>query len=43
VNFLSKPQSAEHFASAWPKDVFEKLTDLRRRYDPDGILAMKLG
>jgi hypothetical protein len=31
---------AKHFANAWPDPLFAKLTQLRRRYDPDGILAL---
>ena len=39
INFAGKLRSAQHYASAWPATTFARLADVRRRYDPDGVLA----
>ena len=39
INFMGKPRSVEHYASAWPSATFARLTQIRRRYDPEGIFA----
>lgn len=33
-NFAGCPATAEDFARNWPADTFERLTNVRRRYDP---------
>ena len=43
INFAGKLRSAQHYASAWPVDTFARLADVRRRYDPDGVLAHGFG
>jgi hypothetical protein len=39
INFAAH-KSADQLASGWPGPIFAKLTELRQRYDPDGILAL---
>lgn len=37
INFAGHLRSQEHFASAWPAQIFARLAEVRKRYDPDGI------
>ncbi|MET1044775.1 MAG: FAD-binding oxidoreductase [Microbacteriaceae bacterium] len=37
INFVGQPTSAEHIAKAWPSDIRERLTEIRHRYDPEGV------
>ena len=39
INFLGKPDSEEHLASAWPAGIRTHLAEVRARYDPEGIFA----
>jgi FAD/FMN-containing dehydrogenase len=39
INWLSEPNDPVQFRSAWSPEAFERLAQVRRRYDPDGILA----
>lgn len=39
INFAGKIESPEHYASAWPAATFEKLAQIRERYDPSGVFA----
>ncbi|MEV4624291.1 FAD-binding oxidoreductase [Asanoa sp. NPDC049573] len=38
-NVVSQPITAERVAACWPDDIRERLGQVRRRYDPDGITA----
>lgn len=40
INFTPVARSAAHLASAWPPATLARLTELRQRYDPHGILAV---
>jgi hypothetical protein len=39
INYLGKAQSPEHLATAWSKDAYPRLQDIRKKYDPDDILV----
>ena len=39
VNFLTRLDSRHRLASAWPANILDRLTEVRRRYDPDGTVA----
>ena len=39
VNFAGRPRSGETGASAWPPEMAARLEGVRRRYDPDGVIA----
>lgn len=43
INFMVRPGSAAHYATAWPADTFARLADVRRRYDPDGVFNSNAG
>jgi FAD/FMN-containing dehydrogenase len=43
INFMVRPVSAEHLATAWPADTFARLAEVRRRYDPDGVFNPNAG
>jgi hypothetical protein len=38
INFAGTLRSEAHFASAWPGDTFARIAELRKKYDPDGIV-----
>jgi FAD/FMN-containing dehydrogenase len=38
INFAGTLRSDAHFASAWPGDTFARIAELRKKYDPDGIV-----
>jgi hypothetical protein len=40
VNFLAPIRSPEDLANAWPAATFSRLTEIRRRYDPEGLFAV---
>lgn len=39
VNFAGRFLSQEHFASAWPPKIFDRLADLRKVWDPRGLFT----
>lgn len=39
VNFAGRFRSWEHFASAWPDDIFARLSAVKKRYDPRGLFT----
>jgi FAD/FMN-containing dehydrogenase len=39
VNFAGRFASREHFASAWPPEIFARLESVRRAYDPGGLFT----
>jgi FAD/FMN-containing dehydrogenase len=39
INYLGKARSPEHLATAWSKDAYPRLQDIRKKYDPDDILV----
>jgi FAD/FMN-containing dehydrogenase len=39
VNFAGRFTSREHFASAWPPEIFERLEAVRTAYDPLGLFT----
>jgi len=39
INFMGAVKSAEHLASAWPPETLARLTEVRQRYDPDGVFV----
>lgn len=39
INFAGRPRSAAHYASAWPAETFERLQEIRHKYDPAGVFA----
>jgi FAD/FMN-containing dehydrogenase len=43
INFMARPKSDAHLATAWPADTFARLAEVRRRYDPDGVLNPNAG
>ncbi len=43
INFMVRPSSASHLATAWPADTFARLAEVRRRYDPDGVFNPNAG
>jgi hypothetical protein len=43
INFMVRPASAAHYATAWPADTFARLAEVRRRYDPDGVFNPNAG
>jgi hypothetical protein len=36
-NVLAQPITPERVAACWPDDIRERLGQVRRRYDPDGV------
>jgi len=36
-NVLAQPITPERVAACWPDDIRERLAQVRRRYDPDGV------
>jgi hypothetical protein len=43
INFMVRPSSDTHLATAWPADTFARLAEVRRRYDPDGVFNPNAG
>ncbi len=43
INFMVRPVSEAHLATAWPADTFARLAEVRRRYDPDGVFSPNAG
>jgi len=43
INFMVRPTSSAHYATAWPGDTFARLAEVRRRYDPDGVFNPNAG
>ncbi len=41
VNFLGAVRSKEHFESAWPASTVRRLTEVRKRYDPEGVFSFE--
>jgi FAD/FMN-containing dehydrogenase len=41
VNFLSPVRSADDLRHAWPPATASRLAEIRRRYDPDGLFAVR--
>jgi hypothetical protein len=41
INFTSEIHSQEHFASLWTPETFQRLEEIRERYDPQGLFAMR--
>lgn len=39
VNFAGRPRSAEPRPRAWPPEIAARLEGVRRRFDPDGVIA----
>jgi FAD/FMN-containing dehydrogenase len=39
INFLGPPHTPEHHAIAWSAETRTRLDEIRRRYDPDQLLA----
>lgn len=39
INFIGRPRSAEHFATAWPAAILARLAQVQERYDPQGTLG----
>lgn len=39
VNFAGRFQSPEHFASAWPPEIFARLSTVKKAYDPLGLFT----
>ncbi|MCU1405319.1 MAG: mcrA [Glaciihabitans sp.] len=39
INFLATIPNEAVFASAWPAEMFTRLTEIRRRWDPAGIFS----
>jgi hypothetical protein len=39
INFMGRPRSAEHFASAWPTETRARLARIRKRYDPEQVFG----
>ncbi|MCP2032853.1 FAD/FMN-containing dehydrogenase [Okibacterium sp. HSC-33S16] len=39
INFSSHVDTPEHFAQAWPPEVFDRLARVRATYDPEGLFA----
>jgi FAD/FMN-containing dehydrogenase len=39
INFLGRCDTVEQFATAWPAETFERLAEIRRRVDPEGMFA----
>jgi hypothetical protein len=37
INFAGRLRSAEHFASAWPAEIFARLATVRKKHDPDVV------
>ncbi|MEV0717535.1 FAD-binding oxidoreductase [Asanoa sp. NPDC050611] len=37
ANLVSQPITRDRVDSCWPDDIRERLTQVRRRYDPDGV------
>jgi FAD/FMN-containing dehydrogenase len=43
INFMVKPLSDEHLATAWSKPTFARIAEVRQRYDPDRVLNPRAG
>jgi FAD/FMN-containing dehydrogenase len=43
INFMARPRTEAPLATAWPADTFARLAEVRRRYDPDGVLNPNAG
>ena len=43
INFMARPSSDAHLATAWPVDTFTRLAAIRRRYDPDRVFNPNAG
>jgi hypothetical protein len=43
INFMVRPVSDAHLATAWPADTFARLAEVRQRYDPDGVFNPNAG
>jgi hypothetical protein len=41
VNFLAPVRSADDLRRAWPPRTASRLAEIRRRYDPDGLFAVR--
>lgn len=39
INFMGAPRSPEHHATAWSPECYEKLAEVRRKYDPSGVFS----
>lgn len=39
INFIGRPRSAEHFATAWPAATLARLARVQERYDPQGTFG----
>ncbi|WP_165067336.1 FAD-binding protein [Marisediminicola senii] len=39
INFAGAIHSEREFASAWPHDIFDRLAEVRQRYDPQRVFA----
>ncbi|MBX3116698.1 MAG: FAD-binding oxidoreductase [Cryobacterium sp.] len=39
VNFAGKFESWDHFRSAWPPEIFDRLQKLRGKFDPQGLFT----
>jgi hypothetical protein len=41
INFTGEIHTPEHYASLWSPETFQRLKDIRKRYDPQGLFAMR--
>jgi FAD/FMN-containing dehydrogenase len=39
INFCGSANTAAEAAAAWPPEIADRLAEIRRRYDPDGLFA----
>ncbi|WP_166876541.1 FAD-binding oxidoreductase [Salinibacterium sp. ZJ450] len=37
INFIGRTTSPDRVAKAWPSDILNRLTEVRHRYDPEGV------
>ena len=43
INFMARPLSDEHYATAWSPSTFARLAEIRERYDPARVLNQHSG
>lgn len=41
INFTGEIHSRDHFASLWSSETFQRLEEIRKKYDPQGLFAMR--
>jgi hypothetical protein len=39
INYVGKVESREELASAWPRDTYARLQEIRKKYDPSDVIG----